>query len=237
MLNPGSASADVWSDIAGILTDPFKLGQGGESIYDASQNIREAVERAAMHAERLQGEFDKDTREYIFQMDQIVARSSYEIEKSTDRVDEIVKETLTEIGELEQTFMANAETLVLCGTERSAYQVQERIAEVLDSLGERRPTVTIGRREILSVKIEADDIPSPIEGYEQARDLLEAELAALKPNDPPSKITDIYAEILRLSEITRCHYHEETNTYQRLYIAELEYLRLDRVWRGRTFEF
>lgn len=61
----------------GILTDPLKLGK-------SSSNLLEAVERSAIHIERIEGKVNDDARERLEQIDKTIRETRDKLEEVTD---------------------------------------------------------------------------------------------------------------------------------------------------------
>lgn len=224
------AHADFWSDAVGILTDPLKIGEGTE-------NLLHAVERAFIHAERLQGEVDEDIRDYLTQIDTTVSDTrdwfSTEREATLEQIERTVSDSLTRVAALEKAFIADTRDLVKCSGEVTARSLRVLLADSLNDLGQRKPRFEVFGVRIGEIKIDAADIPSPISGFRQTKALYEQAISEVTEDDPPSAITDAYAEIQRLADLARCHYKNDTTVYEELYLIELEYNRRGRSWLGR----
>ena len=221
------ARADFWSDVAGIFTDPFKINEGTE-------NVLHAVERAAIHAERLQGEIDSDVRDYLKQIDKTVAETRDSISANIEHIGQISNNAFLKLSEIETRFFFDSRELIKCSTQVTAFQLQSSLAEALNDLGERRPRISILGWTIISAEIDAADISSPIEAFRRIKAAYDEKLLIVKPTDHPSKITDIYGEMQRLADLGRCHYKSDTGLFAELYNYELEFNRLERSWVGRV---
>lgn len=110
--------------------------------------------------------------------------------------------------------------------------MQSRIAGSLNDLGVRRPRLVIFGYTLLEVKFDKTDFPSPIEAFRQMKILIDHKLSNVKPTDRPSLITNSYAEITRMADLTRCHYKEDTSVFAELYNYDLEYTRRGKAWIG-----
>lgn len=228
---PSVAVAGFLSSVTGIFTDPLKLSK-------SSENLLSSVERAAIHAERLQGEVDRDFRDYLEEIDNTIADTrnwiSEERAITVRETDRIVSESFEKIAKLERSFFDNTKELVKCSGVVTANVLKGLIADSLNDLGQRKPRFLFFGFEIGTLTIDPADVPSPIAGYRRVRALYDAAIREVKESDPPSIITDAYAEIQRLADLTRCHYKEDTSVFQELYVIELEYNRRGRKWRGIT---
>lgn len=224
------AYADFWSDTVGILTDPLKVGEG-------TDNLLHAVERASIHAERLHEEVNDDIRDYLSQIDTTVSDTrdwfSLERDATISQIERTVSRSLTRVTALEEAFILDTRDLVKCSVTVSANTLRGLLADSLNDLGERKPRFEIFGIKVGEIKINGADIPSPISGFRQAKALYEQVIFDVGENDPPSTITDAYAEIQRLADLARCHYKNDTTVYQELYLVELEYNRKGRAWLGR----
>lgn len=227
LLIASPANADFWGDVAGIFTDPFKIGKGTESVLHA-------VERAVIHAERLQGELDSDIRDYLSQIDQTVADTRNSITANIEQISQISENAFLELSQLEKSFFHDSRELVKCSTQVTAFQLQSSLAQALNDLGERKPRISVFGFTVISAEIDAADISSPIEAFRRVKAAYDEKLRQVKPTDHPSKITDIYGEMQRLADLGRCHYKSDTGLFAELYNYELEFNRLERSWLGRV---
>jgi hypothetical protein len=228
------AHADFWSDAVGFITDPLKLEAGTE-------NVIHAIDRTAIHIERIQGEFDDDTRFYLAQIDKTISdtRESItanldQVAQITDQVAQITNDAFVQISGLEQKLFFHTRELVKCTSEIMSKSVQDTLAEMLNDLGERKPRLVLFGKTILEAKIDPSDITNPIESFRRVKSAYDDKLADIKPTDHASKITDVYGEMQRLADLGRCHYKSDNDLFGQLYWYELEYNRLGRSWVGRV---
>ncbi|MEP5201265.1 MAG: hypothetical protein ABJQ66_17730, partial [Paracoccaceae bacterium] len=170
------AKADFFSDVTGILTDPLKIGKG-------SENLLRAVERAFIHAQRLQDEVDDDIRDYIDEIDGTISDTRVwftgEREATIDQIDGIISNSLAEMSKLEKAFIADTRELIKCGSEVTAESLRDLLADALNDLGERKPRFKIFGITVGSLEIDAADIASPIEGFRRAKALYDNRIAAI----------------------------------------------------------
>lgn len=221
------ARADFWGDVAGIFTDPFKISKGTE-------NVLHAVERAAIHAERIQDELDDDIRVYLSQIDRTVSETRDSITANIEQISQISDNAFAKLSELEKDFFYDSRELVKCSTEVTAFKLQSSLAQALNDLGERKPRISFFGVTVISAEIDAADISSPIEAFRRVKAAYDEKLKQVTPADHPSKITDIYGELQRLADLGRCHYKSDTGLFAELYNYELEFNRLERSWLGRV---
>lgn len=217
------AQADFWSKARGVITDPFKIGEG-------SKNVVRAVELAMIHAEKLLGQAGKNFDGYIIELDRIVGETRDSISQDINEIGRITDRTMSKVSDLQQTFFEDAKALTDCVVEVSAFRVRETSAQVLNDLGRRNTSVSWWGWRTISVDFTPQDFPSPILGYRQALMALEEELAQVSEQDPFTKITDIYGEIGRLSYLVKCHYDEDSAIVAEMYLRELDQIRKSRPW-------
>ena len=224
-----AARADFLSDVRGILTDPIKFQSG-------TSNLLEAVERTAIHVERIQSELNQDAKDQLAQIDTTVRETreffGKEVDITFEKAEAFSEKTLTKVGELETDFFHHTQELLKCGTEVSAELVRASIAESLNDLGYRRPRLTLFGWTAIEVKFDKSDFQSPIEAFWDMKRLIDGKLKSIKETDPAHNITDLYAEVSRFSDLTRCHYKADTAVSAQLYEIDLEYTRRGRPWIG-----
>lgn len=223
------AQANLLNDTWGILTDPLKLGR-------STSNAIHAIERAAIHAERIEGKINASVEARLTQIDKTVRETREALDKtataSLQKIDDITTKAFSEISILQRGVFLDTAQLVKCTTEVSLFQVQTKLAETLNDLGKRKPRLEIFGWVILSAKIEQSDIKSPIGSFREVKRLYDAKLTKITPNQHPTEITDSYGELQRIADLTRCHYKADTGLSIELYEYELEYNRLEKYWVG-----
>lgn len=218
------ANAGFFDEAWGILTDPLKLGK-------SSSNLLRTVDRAAIHAERLEGIINDDLRDRLSQIDDTIKESR---EFINDAAEEKIDQITNNISALQVDFFQKSATLLKCSTVVTLNEAQVAIANTLNDLGKRKPGLTFLWITIFEAKLEATDIPDPIVGFREIKKLVDKKLTEVKPTDHPNKITDLYAKLYREADRTYCHYKTETEKYYELYTYELEYIRRANVWKGLT---
>ncbi len=221
-----AAEAGFVSDAWRILTDPFKLDK-------STSNLLETVERAAIHAERLEGKVNDDVRKRLDQVDTIVKDALARMDGSIDKVDAVANKALDHINDIQIDIFKNTSQLVKCSTTVSADIVLSKLAGSLNDLGMRRPRVAIFGYDVIEVKFDKSDFDSPIGGFRKYKEMLDRKLASLSPDARASDIIDVYGELQRNADLVRCHYKEDTALFAELYETELEYNRRERAWIGR----
>lgn len=221
---PIKANAGFLDEAWGILTDPLKLGK-------SSSNLLRTVDRAAIHAERLEGKLNSDLRDRLSQLDGTIKETREFLNRATaERIDQLTNN----ITALQVDFFQKSATVIKCSVNVTLNEAQVAIANTLNDLGKRKPGLSLFGFTIFEVEIEASDINTPIEGFREIKKLVDRKLADVKPTDHPNKITDLYAKLYRQADKTYCHYKAETEKYYELYTYELEYIRRANVWKGLT---
>ena len=226
----GHAKADILEDAWGVLTDPLKLTEGTE-------NLIHAIQRAFILAERLQGKIDADVTRYFDRIDRLALDVHTRLDETIDGVFEdagvFVDDTLSGIIATERQILNDAQHALKCSGEVAKTQVIDALVQSLHHLGASRPRITFFGTTILAAEITPEDIPNPIDGFREFRDLKLELLKEVKPEDHPHKITDVYAEIGRLASLTACHYKDNSSVFEELFWTEIEFERRDRSWLGR----
>jgi hypothetical protein len=225
------ARSDVLSDARGMLTDPLKAGK-------ASENLLEAVERAGIYAERIEGKLNDDATQRLAQMDTTIRETrEFLAQAASDDLTKIESISLTafvKVNQLQEDLFRNTRELIKCSTESSADIIQSKIAQSLNDLGVRRPRIALFGFTLFEVKFDKSDFPSPIEGFRQMKSLIDEKLKNVGPEASPSIITDAYGEIARMADLTRCNYGQDSAVYAELLEDDLEYTRRGKPWIGQV---
>lgn len=212
-----SALAGFFEDAWGVVTDPLKIGK-------ASDNAVHAVERLAIHVERIQRQLDESAKNRIDQVGLVLRQTKFD-------VDDSIAKMFAQVASFQTKFFADTAELVRCSGEVTGEALRSNLAKSLNDLGQRKPRLKFFGWTILTAEIDENDIESPIESFRKVKLLYDQKLAKIGSDDHPSRITDIYAEVARLARLTRCHYHQDSGKWIELYSEyELENIRLQKYW-------
>lgn len=230
-LSASEVEAGFLDEAWGVVTDPVKIGKGTE-------NIIAAVERAMIHLERLQAKLGEDANNILEHVDKTIGDTRKDIFKMIDEGGNVAKDVtdnaFARMTALQTSMIKDVRELVKCSTEVSLFQAQTALAKSLNDLGERKPRIEIFGWVVLSAKIDPSDIDNPMKAFRRVKALYQSKLDAVTPEAHPREITDIYGELGRVSDLTRCHYKADTGLFDELYWTEIEYSRLERPWRGKV---
>lgn len=221
----GPVQANVFKDFIGILTDPLKVNR-------ASENAIQAIERAAIHADRIRKDIDADAQRRLEQFNGIIVENRIALRKDMDATLEVFFDRLSNF---QLQFILQTADLVRCSTEESSVILRNALSEALNNLGKRKPRLVLFGWVVISAEIEPQDIKSPIESFRELEQLYKERLLNVKETDHPSAITDVYADVARLARLTACNYHKDSTTWLDLYDGyELENIRRQQSWRNRV---
>lgn len=231
IFSAGDAQAGLLDDAWGVVTDPFKIGKGTENIVNG-------VENAMIHLERVQKQFGEDADRILGKVDKTIAETRKDVFKAIDETGKVARSVtdnaVLQLSRLEKTMVQDAGDLIKCSTQTTLFQIQTTMAESLNQLGERKPRLEIFGWTILSAKIDPVDITNPMQTFRKIRAIYQAKLDAIGPDSHPHDITDIYGEMQRLADLSRCHYKADTGLFEELYWTEINYNRMERPWRGQV---
>tara|TARA_Y100000815_G_C13316135_1_gene490493 strand:- start:893 stop:1612 length:720 start_codon:yes stop_codon:yes gene_type:complete len=223
MLSLTPAKAGFLDDVWGVITDPLKLDRG-------SENLIHTVERAALHFDRIRGNIDENVEAHLNRISEIIKETQQSFNESSADTFNRIDSTIEKINDLQKIIYRDTAQLVKCTTEVSLLQLRSALAKSLNDLGKRNPRLKFFGITIVSAEIEYQDINNPLESFREIKRLIQFELQSVGETDHPSKITDAYAEIQRLSDLTRCHYKDDSKIWSDLYEYELDYIRLQKYW-------
>lgn len=225
------ARASLFSEAWGILTDPLKIGEGTE-------NIMQTAERTMIHLERIQKQLGQDTDRVLGRVDNIIGDTRRDLFKVVNLAGEearsVTNNAFLRVSELQKEVLLDANQFVKCSTATTLYQIQSSLAGSLNQLGQRKPRIVFFGWVILSAEFDPVDIENPMESFRAIKLIYQRNLNLVKPEDHPSKIFDIYGEMQRLSDLTRCHYKNDTLLFEELYWTEIEFNRRERPWRDQV---
>ncbi len=197
------------------------------------------LERARYHADVLIANADEKVLGYIARLESQVADLKVYVSEEIDdlvlEVDQVLSDRLNDLAKLEAEFVADTRELVRCSVAESAQTVKQSIADVLNDLGKREPSLTIFGFVVAEVEIQASNIASPIEGWEEMVRAYEEILAEIGENGDMFKAAGIMDEIDRESEIARCFYRENGTSWTRIFLVQMEYRRRSKVWSRLIF--
>lgn len=217
MSTVSSAHAGFFEDAWGVVTDPLKIGK-------ASDNAVHAVERLAIHVERIQRQLDESAKNRIDQVGLVLRQTKFD-------VDDSIAKTFAHVASFQAAFFADTAELVRCTGAVTGEAIRSSIAKSLNDLGQRKPRLKLFGWTILWAEIDPEDIESPLDSFRIVKSLYDQKLAKIGSDDHPARITDIYAEVARLAQLTRCHYHEGSAKWLELYRDyELENIRMQKYW-------
>jgi hypothetical protein len=231
LLSATPTNAGVLDEAWGVVTDPLKIGKGTE-------NIIAAVERAMIHIERIQDKLGRDANQILDRVDKTIGDTRKDVFKMIDATGfvarDVTNNAFAKLAVLQTSMIRDVRDLVKCTTEVTLFQAQTTLAQSLNDLGERKPRIEIFGWTIVSAKIDPQDIDNPMQAFRRVKALYQTKLDAVSADAHPREITDIYGELQRISDLTRCHYKSDTGLFDELYWTEIEYNRLERPWRGRV---
>lgn len=215
--------------VVGFITDPLKLGSAGS-------DVRAAVERFALMAEGLQDKIDKDIQNRLADIEQILfdvhegLLQTISVAGSETR--EVVSFTLAKLETTTRSMLDDVQKTALCTSEVTGQNIQENLAEALNSVGE--PKLSLFGLPIIRGTWKPEDITDPQESFFLFLGRSQKFLDGLQPSDPASKMTRIYDEIRRQARITLCHYDPTFIGFEHLMETELEYRRRQVFWMDRV---
>ncbi|MCV9964539.1 hypothetical protein OIU34_21855 [Pararhizobium sp. BT-229] len=231
LLSATPTNAGLLDEAWGVVTDPLKIGKG-------TDNIIAAVERAMIHIERIQEKLGKDANQIMDRVDKTIGDTRKDIFKMIDATggvaESVTNNAFAKLTVLQTSMIKDVRELVKCSTEVTLFQAQTALSRSLNELGERKPRIEIFGWTVLTAKIDPQDIDNPMQAYRRIKALYQTKLNAVTEKAHPQEITDIYGELQRISDLTRCHYKSDTGLFDELYWTEIEYNRLEKPWRGKV---
>jgi hypothetical protein len=99
MTSQTSSRSDIWSDAAGIVTDPFKLGKSADALRDFCAS----VQRSLIALQQLEGNVNAHVMERLEQINSIVNSVQLAIDHDITHIDEILKTETQAINDLAKT--------------------------------------------------------------------------------------------------------------------------------------
>jgi hypothetical protein len=231
LLSATPTNAGFLDEAWGVVTDPLKIGKG-------TDNIIAAVERAMIHTERIQEKLGKDANQILDRVDKTIGDTRKDMFKMIDAVggvsESVTNNAFAKLNLLQTSMVKDVRDLVKCSTEVTLFQAQTALSRSLNQLGERKPRIVIFGWVVLTAEIDPQDVDNPMQAYRRINALYQTKLNAVTESSRPQEITDIYGELQRISDLTRCHYKTDTGLFEELYWIEIEYNRLERPWRGKA---
>ena len=231
LLSATQAKAGFLDEAWGVVTDPLKIGKGTE-------NIISAVERSMIHLERIQEKLGENANQVLDRVDKTIGETRRDVFKMIDETghvaESVTNNAFAKMTALQTNTIKDVRELVKCSTQVTLYEAQTALARSLNDLGERKPRIEFWGWTILSAKIDPQDIDNPMQAFRRVKALYQAKLDAVSDDAHPRDITDVYGELQRISDLTRCHYKSDTGLFDELYWTEIEYNRLERPWRGKV---
>lgn len=218
------AGANIFNDIKGILTDPLKLDS-------STENILHSIERTGVLAQRLEGKMNEDLTDRINQIDDVIQRTRVGLR---DDIKAVTSVAFDRVSDLQTQFFSKASELLECSVVVGLFDIQTTLAQTLNNLGERKPSITLFGWTVWSVEIQPNDIVDPIASFRKIKELSDQKISEITDKQHPTVLTDSYAEITRLVKKTRCHYPTGSGLWIDLFNYELEYIRLQKYWIGQV---
>ena len=218
-LQLGSARANFFQDVWGVVTDPLGLRRSSATLSDA-------VERALIQLRELERDANSDVRERLEQIRSIVR-------EALSGADGAIAKALAAMLELEARTNQDALRLIYraqCSVSDLQTQFRETLARMIVDLKNANPGVDIFGYRAISTGINGIVIENPDQAYRSTRD---ATLAALnkKLTDKSDayEILSTYQNLIRAAQFARCHYIGE-GLEARLFEQINEWRRLSEPW-------
>ncbi len=208
------ASADVFSDAWGILTDPLKVGEASDNAVIAIREARDAL----IAMERLQEKNDSDIRFYLRDVDG-------KIDRMKNASIEVVDSLADEIRSVEDKIVRDIVLLVRkaeCSLNRTSDQaIRQSVRDTLPSwlVGDERVfrlPFGVQKKYALGVipwgtepkthSINLRTNPNPFEIFKEFENAYLENLKESKESDDAILIYSAWANLARLSKLTACFY-------------------------------
>ena len=227
-----TASADVISDIGGIVFDPFKLGHASDNILQSVIQIN-----AMLHElEGLEGRTNQDLKERIADVQKIVDGVIDSVDRNVKTIKDVIANAETQINQLEERIVHDAEELLnkaQCTVKAVLDQdIENSVSKILNQLRSADPAFTLFGIPIAEITVKQIKVEDPFDAYRQTRDALLVEFRKIKPSDPAFKISQIFGDIATLAHFARCE--DTANTKPAvdaiLLRDEIKYKRLQKPW-------
>lgn len=196
LLPAPKAQADLFSDVWGVITDPFKLGQ-------ASSEASDAVDRIIVALELLQTNFDSDVRDYLVQINEMIGAVDQAAEDRVSQIEQIVLQLEAEIFKDAHKLLVETECSVECLLGRT---LPETVYAMLLQLEEADISVKLPFVKDAELTVEAVRPLSPDITYIRIRNAYLGYIKGLNESDSAYQIIIGYQNISELAFRTYCHF-------------------------------
>ncbi|WP_234855584.1 hypothetical protein [Paracoccus everestensis] len=206
-----------------ILSDPLNINQ-------AFDRVDSSIDRIKLHAQDILDSADEAAKNRIDQIGREVDEFQEFLRSEREFTFQEIDEVLDQVMELERTFISDTQNLLECAAIETAYELRSTSAQILNDLAARDPSVSLFSWFRVDVELQAEDIPSPIQGFDRVAAATEIVLADVEPHDPITKITNLYDELERQADQIRCFYKADSATATRVRRIQLEAIRRSKNW-------
>lgn len=190
------AQADLFGDVWGVVTDPFKLGQ-------ASSEASASVDRIIVALELLQTNFGSDVRDYLVLIDEMIGSVDQAAEDRISQIEQIVFQLEAEIFNDAHKLLVETE----CSVERLLGRtLPETVYAMLVQLEEADISVNLPFGADAELTVEAVRPLSPDITYIRIRNAYLGYISDLNEGDSAYQIIIGYQNISELAFRTYCHF-------------------------------
>lgn len=194
---PTIVKASVFSDFAGIFTDPLKLAHLSDKVRETALDVLAGVQPLLGRADEMAKERTTDLHRIL--EDTLAGGAAIEAK------------TIDDLNKLEAKIMADVDKEIF-RTKCAAITIlngtaQEAIAKALAHIGDSNPTVVMGPIPLFRLRFHKVNIDDPDKEYFATKSQLLHTLDT-DVNDTTNayKIISAYANLDLLAEATRCNY-------------------------------
>lgn len=123
LLSVSPARANVFGELWGVITDPFKISKG-------SENVLAAAERTMIHLERIQQQLGNDANVLLDKVDKTISDTRRDVSQMIDLTGNVAKgvtdNAFLKLSALQTSMITDVRNLVKCSTEVTLYQTQAK---------------------------------------------------------------------------------------------------------------
>ncbi len=227
------ARADVWSDAAGVVTDPLKLGKSADALRDFSASLQ----RTVLSLQKLEGQANVDVKERLNQINEIVNTVQNAIDHDISHIASVLEIETKAINDLEdKTYKDSIRFLdeTQCVVEQvGADQVPRAVVDLREQVKEANPRILLfGFIPLFSLKVDpSDDLATADLKFESKKNKLLSDLNCdTTESSNAYQILSVYQNIEFAAWSLKCIFRKQEAENLRLTkeIADME--RLSMPW-------
>jgi hypothetical protein len=193
------SKANIFDDIAGIVTDPFKLKA-------ASSTLSDSMQRSLAQLEKMEDKTNNHVAERLEQMrtitDSIIIGAQTTIDKAT--ADMLVLESKIDTDAIGLIYQA------VCAANVTMDQGRRTFAAMVADLGKSNPGIYLFGIRIIDFRTKKISIDKPDDAYNSVKDAeYKVLVKTLTDQTKAYSIVSYYANLERMAKYTLCFYKDD----------------------------